>query len=71
MGDSMKELNEQEIQFISGAGAMEDGKKIAGMIGEVIDSITGIFGIKLGFKDILGSFGGLIGSIIDTVNNNK
>ncbi|EBR2768886.1 hypothetical protein AB5G42_005118 [Salmonella enterica subsp. enterica serovar Teko] len=67
----MRELNEQEVQFVSGAGAAEDGQKIAGMIGGVIDGITGIFGLKFGFKDILGSFGGLIGSIVDTVNNNK
>ncbi|ECI0838133.1 hypothetical protein [Salmonella enterica] len=65
----MKELNEQEIQFISGAGAAEDGQKIAGMIGGVVDGITGIFGLKFGFKDILGSIGGLIGSIIDVANN--
>lgn len=67
----MKELNEQEIQFVSGAGAAEDGQKIAGMIGGVIDGITGIFGFKFGFKDILGSIGGLIGSIVDTAHNNN
>lgn len=67
----MKELSEQEMQFVSGTGAAEDGQKIAGMIGGVIDGITGIFGFKFGFKDILGSIGGLIGSIVDTANNNK
>ncbi|ECN5337101.1 hypothetical protein GS72_23870 [Salmonella enterica subsp. enterica serovar Give] len=67
----MKELNEQEILFVSGAGAAEDGQKIAGMIGAVVDGITGIFGFKFGFKEIFGSIGGLIGSIVDTVNNNK
>lgn len=67
----MRELNEQEIQFASGAGAAEDGQKIAGMIGGVIDGITGIFGIKFGFKDILASVGGLIGSIIDAANKSK
>ncbi|ECD9549362.1 hypothetical protein ZW61_004186 [Salmonella enterica subsp. houtenae] len=67
----MKELSEQEMQFVSGTGTAEDGQKIAGMIGGVIDGITGIFGFKFGFKDILGSIGGLIGSIVDTANNNK
>lgn len=61
----MKELSEQEIQSVSGAGAAENGQKVAGMIGGIVDGITGIFG----FKDILGSIGGLIGSIVDTVNN--
>lgn len=67
----MRELNEQEVQFISGAGAAEDGQKIAGMIGGVIDGITGIFGFKFGFKDIFGSMGGLIGSIVDSVNTSN
>lgn len=67
----MRELNEQEIQFVSGTGAAEDGQKIAGMIGGVIDGITGIFGIKFGFKDIFASVGGLIGSIIDVANKSK
>ncbi|EEO8188978.1 hypothetical protein ACRE5D_004433 [Salmonella enterica subsp. enterica serovar Infantis] len=44
----MKELSEQGIQFVSGAGAADDEQKIAGMIGGIVNGITGLFG----FKDI-------------------
>lgn len=44
----MKELSEQGIQFVSVAGAADDEQKIAGMIGGIVNGITGLFG----FKDI-------------------
>ncbi|HAU3361196.1 TPA: hypothetical protein JDL67_003924 [Salmonella enterica subsp. salamae] len=59
----MKELSEQEIQVVSGAA--DDEQKIAGMIGGIVNGITGLFG----FKDIFGSISRLISSIVDTVNN--
>ncbi|EJJ5776213.1 hypothetical protein NJD98_004727 [Salmonella enterica] len=65
----MKELSEQAIQFVSGAGAADDEQKIAGMIDSIVNGITGLFGFKFGFKDIFCSISALISSIVDTVNN--
>lgn len=43
----MKELSEQGIQFVSGAGAADDEQKIAGMIGGIVNGITGLFDLKI------------------------
>ncbi len=43
----MKELSEQEIQVVSGAGAADDEQKIAGMIGGIVNGIISSLGLIL------------------------
>lgn len=65
----MRELNPLEINAVSGGNAAEDGEKIGGAIGSVIDDIAGFFGVKLHTRDILSAIGRGIGGIIDHIHS--
>ncbi len=67
----MRELNQLEVNCVSGGNATENGTRIGGEIGAVIDGITGVFGIKLHMKDLISSVGGLIGGIVDSIRHRK
>ncbi|EFK6854476.1 TPA: hypothetical protein J1246_004293 [Escherichia coli] len=67
----MRELNQSEIEFVAGGNAAENGARIGGEIGSIIDAVTGIFGIKLHMKDVISSVGGLIGGIVDAIRSKK
>lgn len=61
----MRELKNNEIMAVSGAGSAEDGLKYGTIVGNVISGILSFFSIKGDLGKIIGGLGQLIGSLID------